>query len=386
MILISAYRRHRLSEQLKVEKELFPQCIQAPAKYYNKRKSSKPLAENKENIASVFPGEIVSPIKMENSNANVREWLNKCVKRKPLGDLNCSSTLINKIRKQPLKEINIQHIDKSNRKRNYLDIWADDNKTLIGDQVAPSKKYNKENTIKKLELKTDSINLKKRKNKDDSGIAIDDDGTIIIDDSQSIRVDKDINALLAVLEAEKNEQCALMTLTSESKLSEEPTPPKVPLKVPFYIKGPLCFNCEHSNDDNTLHNDVECKDQPNISITVENKSFTAIINVSQSESFKMNTKQSVEVQTDFESSESFVDHGFVDENVSYKKDESRAVSPIPSSSKSNILFLGEANNFDLVNKSVKSSNVIIAESDSDEEIHSTSLVVTADVHRSYEDM
>lgn len=386
ILLISVYKRYRVSEQLKVERELFPQCIQAPAKYYNKRRSSKICTENKENN-TVFPGEEVSSLNnMENSNANVREWLNKCGKRKPLGELNHSRTR-NLLQKQPLNVINTQKIDRSHRKRNHSKVWADENQTFIDEYVAPSKKQNKENTVDKLEIKIDSsTDLQKGKNKDDSGISIDDDLAIVIDDSPSVRADKDMNAWLAVLEAEKYEQGGSTTLRSqELNMSQKMSRPHKP-KVPFYVKSPLSESCNDCGLITSVNNDEKPEEQPNISITVESKSFTAIINVSNAERAQTNSKQSVEVQTDNQQNDVKV---FVDERiVSEERDVIESSQQTPCSSKSEDIFLSEANHFSPVNRTVnRSSNVIIAESDSDEDVeHSTSLQVTADVHRSYDEM
>ncbi|KOB78572.1 Uncharacterized protein OBRU01_02241 [Operophtera brumata] len=377
---VDVYKRHRLTEQLKVEKEVFPHCIQAPAKYYNRRKSSKHFTENKENTSIVFSGEKLSPLnKMENSNANVREWLNKCVRRKPLGDLNHTITKLNrtktqqKQRKKPLKVLNTQNVHRSNRKRNHSEIWVDENEPFLDNHVTPLKKHNKENSFDKLEIiKAASTKLKKA-NKDDSGIAVD-DTMIVIDDSQSVTVDKDMNAWLAVQEAENNAQCESTTLGSKS--SEKITQT---VKVPFYVRSPLWENCKQCND---YYMDVneESEDQPNVSITVENSSYKAIISVSKSNvqnGIKI-AKHSVEVQTDFNKEILIDEKRVIEDEIIQDK------SLITSSSKSGDNFVGEANKYSPVNKS---SNVIIAESDSDEDVeHSTSLLVTADVHRSYDEI
>ncbi|XP_030034660.2 uncharacterized protein LOC115450719 [Manduca sexta] len=76
---VNVFNHQRMSAQLKLEKDIFPECIQAPRKYFNKRKSLNLNVKKKKNRISLLPGEIVSEdsYKMENSITSVQKWLNR---------------------------------------------------------------------------------------------------------------------------------------------------------------------------------------------------------------------------------------------------------------------------------------------------------------------
>ncbi|PZC82734.1 hypothetical protein B5X24_HaOG209832 [Helicoverpa armigera] len=215
------FKHKRLSEQLRIEKELFPECIQAPAKYENKRRTTLFSHKNKENrISSKFPGEETSHHKenmtMEKSVRYVQQWLNNIESdstRRPFRDLNVNTqvdhgTIIPKSNKT-LQNKNVL-IGNNSRKRNHfkttvknLALQSPKLKSNINELNKNSKRVKKE--IHQPNLAGGKYDIKSKCDYDESGIFMDND-PILIDDSQDVEVDKDKNAWLAVLKANENEE------------------------------------------------------------------------------------------------------------------------------------------------------------------------------------
>ncbi|KAJ0175579.1 hypothetical protein K1T71_008738 [Dendrolimus kikuchii] len=294
---LDVYKKQKLSEKLKIEKQLFPACIQAPSKYYNKRKSSCNSFKGKENQL-LFLGEEVSSlknIKMDHKINLVKNWLadNEQIQRKPLVDLN----------------VNQQRI-------------INDNNTLIANNFTASKKR-KKSTLKSLKSKkqkfSDNVNSDQKhyfknkeiflgdeidaytKNQNNPDTVQVDDEPIIIDDSQTDVVDKDKEAWLKVLETHMNE---LNEQTKESNKIWGETVDMVVIKptesdqykVPFYKKSCLkdpCKICDEIVSENSLNS----TENNEVTIVVTNNLFVTTIKVSKDFETNVNTK-SIEVQTE----------------------------------------------------------------------------------------
>ncbi|XP_047520278.1 uncharacterized protein LOC125059773 isoform X1 [Pieris napi] len=276
---VDVYRKQRISEKLKVEKEIFPKCIQAPIKYYNKRKSS--IFIDKENIETFLPGENIFPyerVKMENSKTYVNQWLNQNQNnfskdnkaRLPFTDLSINSC----------KSKNLNNKDKSISKKRKL------NKTACTTPTSTYKPRCKENR---------GYGLRKCNNHE-SGIELDDD-ICFINDSQSEILEK---AQIAVLEADKksysfmgdslyvskdtinhikpnkslnlrNEHIENIPITSKFMSTS-------PYKVPFYKKSKLFESCQlcATYIDEKFTNEIKMK---NVTVTIDNPSFITTIQI-----------------------------------------------------------------------------------------------------------
>ncbi|XP_045524835.1 uncharacterized protein LOC123714566 isoform X1 [Pieris brassicae] len=278
---VDVYRKQRISEKLKVEKELFPKCIQAPIKYYNKRKSS--ILIDKENIETLLPGENIYPcerVKMENSKTYVKQWLNQNQNsfskekkvRLPFTDLNTNSC----------KSKNLNNKDKSISKKRKL------NKTAC----SPTSIY-------KLRCKENRGFGIQKCNNHESGIELDDD-ICFINDSQSEILDKDELAQIAILEADKKSYSFLGDSLYVSKdkinhiqpnhslnlrnehIKNVPITSKLmttsPYKVPFYKKSKLFDSCKlcATYIDEKFTNVIKMK---NVTVTIDNPSFITTIQI-----------------------------------------------------------------------------------------------------------
>lgn len=452
------FKRHRVSEQLKIEKDLFPKCIQAPVKYFNKKKSLNISEKNKENRHSCLPGEQISPhknTKMENSKY-VQQWLDqndKSIKenryRKPFSDLKVNNQSLHRKQTTPIKkrvdrilenvQENCENVTKreTNRKRTHFKSTRSivESQSLLDHYLKPvEKKMPLEYTPKKFKLETDTKtsnvlvqSVLNNDDKDESGIVIDDE-PIVIDDSQSQIIDKDKVAWLAVLRANENEtfhstpserlECSLIEKYSKD---EEKTLPKSIRyeiendksgfnKVPFFKKGFLLETCKSCirGDKNQLNinkSSSKCKD---VSITIESKSFTTIITMSNSsQSHSKGLTQSVPIQTDIQGVEQ-IKEDLVESlgPIEQKRSNDLVGDNKNNQIKTNVqnsqdLFTAEAkefpeNIFDKAlakeskrvlqkenNDTKEAKNIVIADSDSDDDVNlSSTMQVTADVHRS----
>ncbi|XP_032515311.2 uncharacterized protein LOC116768647 [Danaus plexippus] len=302
---VDVYKRHRLSEKLKIEKQLFPECIQVSSKYTNKRKSfeNKGLRKRNKKLAS-FPGENISFRKsytMENIENNVEQWLNKnetfqknvnSVPRKPFTNLN-----INVQKHKDNNKLVNQTSNKSlSRKRSHLNILKDTSNV----SKVPYKKFKTQSEHKERERYFENNLIENN----ESGIFIED--AIIIDDSQSAVLDKDHLALMAVLEADKNDlstDCGIdISMTESIKKncinSQNNSQGMInTYKVPFVKKSAILEICKLCRDANERDNSQIPK---NVTVTIDNDRFITTIKVVDcSDSVKYSTKFAA-VQTDDE--------------------------------------------------------------------------------------
>ncbi|CAG4948549.1 unnamed protein product [Colias eurytheme] len=361
---VDVYRQHRISEHLKVEKELFPECIQAPMKYFNKRKSS--IFTEKENLRpSLLPGENISrseKTKMEKSINYVQEWLNqnetslktKRASRKPFADLNVNTGSNINVTKTKKRTLNNSILNENFNKR--------------------PKKFKKEKSID-----ITKVNKKLCENYE-SGIGLDDE-TFVIDDSQSDIIDKDKLALMAVMQADQDDSVIDADIDLNKIVNKELprccSPSTSTYKVPFYKKALLTENCflcvkDLENKDANKIN----KNTKNLIVTIDSKSFVTTIKVSDIKPNNISnlTKTSVAVQT-----EDTNDNFDVNEECKVTKDVScEAINNVSSED----IFKN-----DVINQKIdcgnKSKCLIIEDSDDDSLASERREVeVEAQVHRS----
>ncbi|XP_063393131.1 uncharacterized protein LOC134678454 [Cydia fagiglandana] len=296
------YQRQRISEKLRVEKELFPECIQAPAKYFNKRKSLNVSKKGKENRHTLFPGEEISSLReftMNKSRSYVQEWLSKQSSpsfgpqsRSPFSDLKVN-THHNPPHSTPIKDIQKENVPKigtrqSNRKRPRLkQTPTTPSNTSLENFLKPVEKAEAKKAwgAKRLKQEFDepkhveSNGVGKHQNNEN---VIEIDECYTIEDTQDQIVDKDKMALLEVQKASRKESVEIIEDTEDNS----PQSHKMP-HVPFLKKSYLFENCTQCIDAsmNTLTDIENCshKNTPiksnDVSITVENKSFIATISI-----------------------------------------------------------------------------------------------------------
>ncbi|XP_011551062.3 uncharacterized protein LOC105382808 [Plutella xylostella] len=422
---VNVLNRHRISEQLKREKELFPDCIQGSNSYHNKHKRDITLYEGKANSSPCkFPGEVVDlphSFKMDSSKNTVQEWLDQheselfeCKPRKPFADLKVNSP---KYKSTPIKKRsdlimdkveNIENVSsKKARKRSHFKsaLSAHKSQSLLDKYMGTSKPSTSGwKSVKRAKTEFDkydkpqTYNSSHKKHKDESGICLDDE-TIVIEDSQSVIVDKDKLAWLAVLEANENESsyresasrhfspeaCERECYVSVERMKTNNAPianAKTAIevankkqKVPFFMKSSLVQ--KHKVCDDKLHVAPEKYKFKDVSITVESKSLITTITVSKCDSSKASDISMVSklVQTD--------DSGFNDGSVTSidesKRFEKKAVNAKVDNSSSEDIFTAEP--VEVAKQQNISSIVIDSSSDSEQE-EASIIVVTADVHRS----
>ncbi|XP_041988044.1 uncharacterized protein LOC121739617 [Aricia agestis] len=294
--LVSAYqelfgedvdKRVSILKQQKLEKLIFPECIQASNKYFNKRKSSTSFSKGKENIKPPIPlpGEEVPSrsLKMENKNTYVQQWLNNIqspatskIQRKPFADLNVNSNIIQNTSTK-------ERQTRTYGKRKHFKTMSNHSENV------PVKKSKSNSSFIKGMKHMERFNKshQRKHEADESGIVMDDD-VIEILDSQEV-ADKDKLACRAIEDAELNKDDICMDLFNDSSYVEQ-TLPKVCVtsnkttktyKVPFYKKSFLHQTCEGHRS--CCIDEQKKTNFKNISITIENKSFVTMINVSNCE-------------------------------------------------------------------------------------------------------
>lgn len=406
------FKHKRLSEQLRIEKELFPECIQAPAKYENKRRSTLFSHKNKENrISSKFLGEETSHHKenmtMEKSVRYVQQWLNNIESdstRIPFRDLNVNTqvdhgTIIPKSNKT-LQNKN-ELIGNNSRKRNHfkttvknLALQSPKLKSNINEVNKNSKRIKKE--IHQPNLAVGKYDIKSKCDYDESGIFMDND-PILIDDSQDVEVDKDKNAWLAVLKANENEENestsvvnldysdnkSLFGTNKQSLIKSDGIQSKgnPNIKVPFYKKGPIAETSSGQSKE--------------MKIIIDDVNFTTTVKILKTDqhSSKLNTKKTVSVQTDITDIVP-KDHEFelkdtanTEYSNQYQKESSEYVISQKSDTQSVDLFEDEVQNNDNGDEQSKPHKyLVISESESNMEIETSGpLPVKVDVHRSCEE-
>lgn len=425
MCFVAVYKRQRLSEQLKVEKELFPQCIQAPLTYSNRKKSVKPRLKNKENKKFYLLGEQVSPTKkskMENSLNNVAYWLDhnddkmpKSRPRQPFADLNVNHCIL-QTQATPIKSrVNEKLLEtakgtlKLNRKCSDLKTT----RTVIDSQSGGTNSFGW--TPKKLKKEFVQYDRGNKCEKDESDIATNDE-PIIIDDSQSQIVDKDHQAWLAVVNAEKNLPCtSLPSVRLECSEAVKYTDDidRINTKsitsstnntfalntVPFLKKSYLIETCNLCIDNNKTVRKSTCQTE-DVKITIENNSFTTTINVTTlKDRPTVLEKQSTSVQTEIVGVAEFYKVQLDVENK-YKKEldkfviHSQDLFTVEKNSDENTHFKNakhikekvDVKNTTLGKNTNVTKQIIIADSDSEDTNESSHIQVIADVHRSSDEM
>ncbi|XP_034827263.1 titin homolog [Maniola hyperantus] len=411
---LDVYRRQRVSEQLQLEKELFPECIQAPSKYSNSRRRSNISIQNKENLKNpLFPGENTSTssiLKMENKMSYVQQWLSKSetslkkssynLPRKPFTDLNVNDqnvtrpktqNKVTKKKKAPSKnKIKLKSFNSDFKNKSELSLMR--------------KRKDCEKDLNYQQIKCD---------KNESGIFIDDDEIVNISETQSF--DKDKQAWLAVIEAEKNSPYNDTTVSKLSKSEIEKVVNTNPIdkpiqcqnveamgKVPFYKKS-LLFkpmnNQFHENKYKKTH------EPNNVTITIDSSSFITTIQFYEEQQDRTkNTEYSISVQTEDDSHLKSNSNNF-SKTVELKVlatensncDENKHIS-ISDKSKNNHqesadlfeeIATMEANQKHTLPSEKEPKCLIIDDSDSDSEIlpsvQASLLEVTAEVHKSEND-
>ncbi|XP_063534389.1 uncharacterized protein LOC134744488 isoform X2 [Cydia strobilella] len=312
------YQRQRISEKLKVEKELFPECIQAPAKYFNKRKSLNVSKKGKENRHStIFPGEEISSpgeFTMNKVTSYVQEWLSKQSKtsfgpqpRSPFSDLKVN-THHNQTHSTPVKDKEKENVPKLGtrqlkRKRPRLkQTPTTPSNTSLENFLKPVEKAKAKKAwgAKRLKQEFDDpkpVESKGEGNHQNNENVIEIEECCTIEDTQDSIVDKDRMALLEVHRASLEESVEIIEDTEENSPHSHKTS-----HVAFLKKSYLFENCSQCIDAsmNTLtdieqwsHNNTPIKSNE-VSITVENKSFIATISIVDCNPGK---KQSTAVQT-----------------------------------------------------------------------------------------
>ncbi|XP_039751610.1 uncharacterized protein LOC120627658 [Pararge aegeria] len=406
---LDVYRRLRVSEQLQLEKQLFPECIQAPSKYFNSKRSSNISIINKENILpSVLPGENISKPNMENKMNYVQQWLKK-------NETSLSEANNCNLSRKPFTDISVngQNALKSktpNKVYKNKQVFSRNKNILKNSDLKDKSKLSLKRIRKDIEMNEykEAVNCNQMKcEKNESGIVIDDE-VLIIDDTQSL--DKDKKAWLAVIEAEKNCTCEDISVTKFSKSASEIVINKFntdkqiqsgsDCKIPFYRKSSLLkLKYNKHFDKNENKTSKKSSENNNFTITIDNDSFVTTIKVYEEEGRSKDiTKYSIGVQTEdqnnFESnSGNFAEHVkcFI-ENDDLKENHHNNILTLSKNvdAKSDHLYkkvaLMETNPKHTKQLSKETKCLIIDDSDSDCDILLTGkdslLEVTAEVHRS----
>lgn len=319
---------------MRIENQLFPECIQASAKYYNKRRSSNiRTSDDKENLfSSFYAGEELNKSYSTTMNTRinlVQKWLEKNEKverpiRKPFSDVNVNnsfrSNTENKIKKGLKAHNQENNLNKKSKKVN-----KDKNisKTKKKSKIVSSPSlldYYKNETIKNKAKPENILNFDKKydispkvvtDNKYENNTDVEYIDTIVIEDTQSQVVDKDRDAWLKVVEEHNKEsndfkdklKSSERIPLSETQLELIPHSVNNEKNVIYYKKAYLFKSC-HS----CLRNDVEsvhcsCENQrlnSNISITINTNSISSTIKVLRDdENFNSKViKHTIETQTE----------------------------------------------------------------------------------------
>ncbi|CAB3247751.1 unnamed protein product [Arctia plantaginis] len=402
----NAFQRKRLSEQLRIEKELFPNCIQAPAKYENKRKST--LTTNENNSSTFFPGEEVRlQVDMAHTTNYVQQWLKKNesnLARKPFSDLNVNTSWANKPISKNIKQNETIFLG-AGRKRSHRKVTD----KMCARKESINSVYNKFDSIPKRAKnknvsysKNINPNILRKCNNDESGIFMEDE-PIVICDSQETAIDKDTNAWLSVLKACQNEDLQSTSLvnlsslhcTNDSNKQSDFNATEVKeisvSRVPFFKRSAIIETCKYCK--NKLNSDkpmpVQNRIKP-VKITIDGENFLTTISVFKNvkSDFKINTKNTVSVQTDLCDIVPTSKTNYDETNECINK--SLALDKMLNEMNENDIMLSEdllvddKNIYDQT-KDV-SKGLVIEESDSDTDLEvSGPMSVKADVHRSCEE-
>lgn len=412
-----AFQRKRISEQLKIEKELFPECIQAPVKYENTRKSVRHSLNKENKHTNILPGEAVSSTKhstMEKTTY-VQQWFSKNEKelgRKPFADLNVNTQRNNNSNnKAPLSSRKRSHFKTTHKYYSRID---NPKQSIYQDTVSP-KKAKRPSTF-------DNIIGQDKCDNDESGVFMDSE-LIVIDDSQEVTLDKDRAAWLAVLQADKQENLPPSSLLSASRLNHtvdihkqiESSTYKIKpnsSKVPFIKRSAIYETCKYcQNELKTLktvsvksdnkHVQRSKREMEPVNISIDTSEFlttvTVVTDVEHKQEKHMNT---VGVQTETSppavplNNDNIIQT--ITSNICYKDDSPTSAAlntcrehgaPARDSDvHSEDLFTEDRNIFsESIHKAEISKCVIIEESDSDTDLEASGpRSVQAVVHRSCE--
>lgn len=356
---------------------------------------------------------------MEDSLNNVANWLDQTDKkvpknrpRQPFADLivnNCNLQRHSMPIKSRFEEKvfdNIKDYKKSNQKRSNFK----STKSITDSQPGGTDSFGWTPKKKKKEfVKYDRGN---KNEKDESDIVADDE-YIVIDDSQSQFVDKDKQAWLAVLDAEKNDSCsssirlecseAVKYTDDIERMNTESTacPTENPIalkKVPFFKKSYLIETCKLCNNvDNKKTVKKSAGQTGDVKITIESNSFITTINVTTGKDRPIALeKQSTSVQTEIEGIAELskvqldVNKKELDKFVTYSQDlftvEKNSEENTCIKNMKNIEEIDNQKNTTLEKNTNITKQIIIADSDSEDTNESSVIQVTAEVHRSSDDM
>ncbi|XP_014356851.2 reticulocyte-binding protein homolog 2b [Papilio machaon] len=409
---IDVYRRYRLSEKLKIENQLFPECIQASVKYYNKRRSSNiRTTDDKENfVSSFFAGEGLNNSHSTTMNTRinlVQKWLEKNEKverpvRKPFSDINVNNSIRSNKDNKFNKGLQLQNqendLKKKSKTRNKEKNKAT-NKKKSKNVLSPSLlNYYKNETIQNKSKPENRISFDKKYDKsskvttDCNNYEINSDvepiDTIVIEDTQT-QVDKDKDAWLKVVE-EHNESMYNIKDNQKSleqkplsETQDELKADRITMKknVPYYKKAYLfksCYYCLKNNGGSIIDN--QRLNSNNVSITINTKSISSTITVLREDedyNDKVITKHSIQTQTD-------------DYIIGV---EPKHLSPSNENISSPDIFVDDVkkqadidkeniNNKDIGISDNYNSRRVINDSDSDDMDCSGPIKVSVDVHRS----
>lgn len=292
-----------------MEKEFFPNCIQAPQKYFNRKKS----INNKLMISNTsFPGENVSRASILTASERVEEWLeqNESVSdqnRTPFADLNVNSPISSstpKSKRVSLRNIQKLKVDNNMSKQKRI---IDNTRLKKGEDLPVNVTVRKRSNSTTLSKHTSKLFKHESviiPSTDDSQVESHDsaaperDEVIVLEDSQlSYPCEKDRQACLAVLAADKMSAIEQNTITISDDTEKAMTSQNVIVqsdktpndtsvnadtgtrsKIPFFKKGLLHRKTQedllYAFDSASLDNE-----SGNVSIVIQTQDFVTKIEV-----------------------------------------------------------------------------------------------------------
>lgn len=312
---------------MKIEKEVFPACIQAPSKYYNKRKSTNISFKNKENILN-FPGQEISNkhLEMDNKINFVNKWLadnEHSSQRKPFADLNINqqrvidtkeSHMTNKFMVTRKSKKNIKARLKSKNQNDDRPLLYVDMKSYLKKKVGKQGKSQPSSSTMDVQLDLEPI---------------------VIDDSQDTVIDKDQEARLKVLKEHRkmyeqthqveevrdfkkylNEQTKAIVQTAEQRFH---------YKVPFYKKSSLLEQCKLCRE-NHSKSITKPNDDDEVSILIMNTCYVTAITVSKTSPIFSEHPQRISIGVQTDTIKNVVENNKLQDNIEcHTKTENLAI-------------------------------------------------------------
>lgn len=412
---VSVYKRYRLSEKLKEEKQLFPEPVQASVTYHNKKKVSLNTSQdNKENLSPiVLIGELsrLQSMEMNTKNNLVQKWLETNEKvhspaRKPFTDINVNSPFtrsnknisLNNVKHVYNRKIGKKDVKKNKNSKNFLSCKQKKSSTYFSLSTLKQHDCGKNKKEKKSESEFKSISYDKEFHQHDHCSEDNNDSTtgnidtIVVEDSPTQEFDKDRRAWLAVVECEKNESNDKGQINSTGNNNGSKTKIKphvsdnfirVQKKVCFYKKALLYKSCHlclnsYKKDKSSGYHGLNSKD---VYILVNTNSVLTSIKVIDNK-HDLNIKKSISTQT--EDLQKYVDTAVIPNNnkqVAIKSQDifvnDTCLYEETEKSTKNL----EKEDLTNINKSGDLPCQVINDSDSDVEIDcSGTFEVVADVH------